>query len=1033
MRRISLALALLGAVAAAGCGGAGGKSPASSSGNKGVEDASFKLVVRGEGAYLDPATSTTIILPKGGVVTASAGGINCGVDGTGGLHKVCEALIPYSTALVTLTAKPNTPTYNVWMWAGACSGTASCSFAMTDTQTVGIRFAADVGSLGAHGPFTDHRLHGLEYFKVYVTKTSPLTCTTSSCHGAQLQGVGLAPACTSCHPFSVETDMQSPNMSYDTHGHFDPNGQFDHGGTCGRCHTTGGFLDYVGVTSATINGATYTFPGNKQYLIPPGSPTNLAGLDGPLFVATTAWNAPATATATAGAGYAYMPTNIQKNKSMDPVAIVSTDGSYVYGVPFKCQTCHNPVADVFTGLTPGATGLTVVNLTSGQQIATDNATALCAQCHAAGAANQPLGTFASRGSLISSSWGVEGIASGSTSLWPAAATADTIFAPATVFTTVFPTNNNTAIIPYPHGLIAASTYFGSAAATYYQYPGKTYDGPNPHGACTDCHGAHTLDVNATAQTCGNCHFSLTTGAAVNSLPELAANRQYGFTDTDVDGNGHAEGLDVEIFGTTTAQSCHNPGTACAWEGGLVNKLAVAIQTYANVVAGQSICWTSSFPGHFYIYGAPAGTVTPTDPWTPVAVCPSTVVMSKATVFTAYTPALVRALYNYQAIYNDPGAWAHNPRYAIEILFDSITDLNRGIVAKGGAAVPFAGKRSFNGHFGAADAATPYAAFPSHGASCDQCHGGQAGLEAYLAGMPAAQTVAVPGVTGMQCGTCHTSGANMKGLRTVPTVYFPPEKGNPPAASQKVVAFAAANLPDSFALCGTCHSGRENGATIDALVAGVSSTSFTLAFKNPHYLGAAGMIMGSDAGVLYQYAGQTYAGRPVFWKTGTNGNAPGPYGSPHGAECTGCHQPVASQHSFEVDFNYCGGCHNGTHLLAPIKTEVDDAAAELNLTIQKYATANIASAGTGVCYNPNGGGTYFFQQAALLGTETAPVACGASDTTAFKKFNPALLKAAFNLQWWGKEPGAYAHNEAYMMEAMYDSIVDLGYTPTFARP
>lgn len=104
MRRISLALALLGAVAAAGCGGAGGKSPASSDGNKGVEQASFKLVVRGENAYLDPATNTTIILPRGGVV--SGGGIDCGVDGAGTLHKTCELTLAFNTA-VTLTAVGN--------------------------------------------------------------------------------------------------------------------------------------------------------------------------------------------------------------------------------------------------------------------------------------------------------------------------------------------------------------------------------------------------------------------------------------------------------------------------------------------------------------------------------------------------------------------------------------------------------------------------------------------------------------------------------------------------------------------------------------------------------------------------------------------------------------------------------------------------------------------------------------------------------------------------------------------------------------
>jgi hypothetical protein len=101
MRRISLALALLGAVAAAGCGGAGGKSPAPSSGNKGIEQSPMKLVVRGEGAFFDPVAGTTIILPKGGVITSTPAGINCGANGAT-LNKVCEFSFAYGTA-VTLT------------------------------------------------------------------------------------------------------------------------------------------------------------------------------------------------------------------------------------------------------------------------------------------------------------------------------------------------------------------------------------------------------------------------------------------------------------------------------------------------------------------------------------------------------------------------------------------------------------------------------------------------------------------------------------------------------------------------------------------------------------------------------------------------------------------------------------------------------------------------------------------------------------------------------------------------------------------
>ena len=198
MRRISLALALVGAVAAAGCGGAGGTSPASSGGNKGVDQASFKLVVVGEGTPTwDAATSTTVVIPKGGVVTG--GGINCGVDGTGA-HTTCQVLIPYNTTAVALTATPLAP-YAVWGWAGACGGTGACSVVMTDTRTIAIRFATSTAGLGAHPPFTDPAIHGPEWMKNFQSPVpaGTYTCSASNCHGPQLLGVALAPACNKCH------------------------------------------------------------------------------------------------------------------------------------------------------------------------------------------------------------------------------------------------------------------------------------------------------------------------------------------------------------------------------------------------------------------------------------------------------------------------------------------------------------------------------------------------------------------------------------------------------------------------------------------------------------------------------------------------------------------------------------------------------------------------------------------------------------------------------------------------------------------
>ena len=47
---------------------------------------------------------------------------------------------------------------------------------------------------------------------------------------------------------------------------------------------------------------------------------------------------------------------------------------------------------------------------------------------------------------------------------------------------------------------------------------------------------------------------------------------------------------------------------------------------------------------------------------------------KAT-FDAWTPRLLKAAYNYQTSIKDPGAFAHGGKYIIELLYDSIEDLN----------------------------------------------------------------------------------------------------------------------------------------------------------------------------------------------------------------------------------------------------------------------------------------------------------------------------------------------------------------------
>ena len=43
-------------------------------------------------------------------------------------------------------------------------------------------------------------------------------------------------------------------------------------------------------------------------------------------------------------------------------------------------------------------------------------------------------------------------------------------------------------------------------------------------------------------------------------------------------------------------------------------------------------------------------------------------------YNAWTPRLLKAAYNYQFVTKEPGAYAHNAPYALQILYDSLSDL-----------------------------------------------------------------------------------------------------------------------------------------------------------------------------------------------------------------------------------------------------------------------------------------------------------------------------------------------------------------------
>ena len=49
-------------------------------------------------------------------------------------------------------------------------------------------------------------------------------------------------------------------------------------------------------------------------------------------------------------------------------------------------------------------------------------------------------------------------------------------------------------------------------------------------------------------------------------------------------------------------------------------------------------------------------------------------------YSTWTPTLLKAAYNYQYVQKDPGAFAHNGKYVIQFLYDSINDLGGDVTA-----------------------------------------------------------------------------------------------------------------------------------------------------------------------------------------------------------------------------------------------------------------------------------------------------------------------------------------------------------------
>ena len=187
-----------------------------------------------------------------------------------------------------------------------------------------------------------------------------------------------------------------------------------------------------------------------------------------------------------------------------------------------------------------------------------------------------------------------------------------------------------------HYAAAGAMLFGTMARVGFEYPGQTYIGRfqhrEPYTRCTVCHETHTASVKV--NDCAGCHREVVDKA---SLHKIRVSKD------DRDGNGDInEGVAQEI-------------------DHLRERLLAAIMAYAKSVSGTPIVYEIDVYPYFFVDTNNNGVADKEE-----ATFPNR--------YHAWTPRLLRAAYNYQFITKDRGAFAHNPTYAAELLYDSLNDL-----------------------------------------------------------------------------------------------------------------------------------------------------------------------------------------------------------------------------------------------------------------------------------------------------------------------------------------------------------------------
>jgi hypothetical protein len=424
-------------------------------------------------------------------------------------------------------------------------------------------------------------------------------------------------------------------------------------------------------------------------------------------------------------------------------------------------------------------------------------------------------------------------------------------------------------------------------------------------------------------------------------------------------------------------------------------LLLAIQTYGRD-GGAPIAYDPASYPYFFNDANDNGAVDPEE------------LEAENAGYASWTGRLLKAAYNYQLSVKDPGAFAHNAKYIIQLLSDSIADLNTVISTPvDHNCTPYDA-----GHFAATEMAfRDWDADGEVPATCSKCHSSK-GLPLFIHEAAASRddvtggTIAQPVSQGFECVTCHDVEAEFAPF-AVPAVKFP---------SGAVLTFGEGV---SANLCMLCHQGRQSTVSVNTAIGDNPDDTVVegLTFRNPHYFGAGATLWGTEAQGAYEFTGQTYLGHHGHVDLGQN--------------CTTCHDT----HELGINTELCAGCHGGASDPAAIRMDPTDwdgdgdttegiagelaTVGELLLpALQAYAAE---TAGTPIAYDANENPYFFIDTNANGVADPEEV----NRDNRYATWTPRLLRAAYNYQWFQKDPGAFAHNGRYILQVLYDSLADIG--------